>query len=388
MLVIENVDIFDGTSISEQKTIFIENGVIQDVISSHPLSFATKNKQENLKDIQRIRGDNSLLVPGFIDIQVNGAGGLLWNDSPDAETLEKIAVIHLKFGTTGILPTFISDSMEKMQLACESAHRVLQNQNPSIIGIHFEGPYLNQQKKGIHQQEFIREATSQEINFILDQKFPILLLTIAPEKFPENLLKSLVDANVHIFAGHSNASFEESQRAFSKGVKGVTHFFNACSQMTSRAPGLVGAALLHDNIWCGIIADGKHVSFECLKVAFKCRGTDHFILVSDAMPGVGLNATEFLLQGQTIYIKNGGYFDAHGTLAGASLTILDALKNIVFEANVPLEKAISMTSTNAAKCLGLSKKGAVAPGYDADVVLLDKKTLNLIHVIQQGRLVK
>ena len=210
-------------------------------------------------------------------------------------------------------------------------------------------------------------------------------MTCAPEIMSKELMEILHKKNVILFAGHTMATFEEMQQAVEQGVKGITHFFNACSPFTSRQAGVVGYGLWDDSLYCGLIADGIHVSFPSLRVALKNAPNEKYILVSDSMAPVGTELKEFSIHGQKIKVTENKYIDENGVLSGSSLTLLQALKNIVFHQCAPLKKALAMTSTNAAKCLQLDHvKGKICPNYDADCVLLDKETLNLLKVIQGG----
>ncbi|MES2615879.1 MAG: N-acetylglucosamine-6-phosphate deacetylase [Bdellovibrionota bacterium] len=382
--VFKNVTIFDGKYLQENKTVFISKEKILDVIECQ--AYSKKNCVE-------IEGNGNILVPGFIDIQVNGGGGYFFNDEPRLACLQKIRDAHLQYGTTSILPTFISDSFQKMKQALLAVQEACHKFENGILGIHLEGPYLNLQKNGIHNKKNIRPPLKQEIDYICQFPLPIKLVTLAPELISKSILEELQKNNVFIFAGHTNATFEEMQQAFASGVVGITHFFNACSPFLSRAPGVVGAGLLNNEIWCGLIADGLHVSFDSIKIAFKAKSTTHFILVSDAMSPVGTDISEFSIHDQKIMVKKNSsiptYVDQHGTLAGSALTMHQALKNIVLQNCASLSEALAMTSTNPAKCLHLEAiKGRIQPNYDADVVLLNKDNLNLIHVMQSGAIIK
>lgn len=384
-MLIKNVTIFDGITLQENKNVFIEQNKIISITNN-----LSHTHQNNLKPHKlEIDGRGHILAPGFIDIQVNGGGGVFFNDAPTVQSIKKISEAHLQYGTTSILPTFISDEFSKVKLALEAVKKARIHLGQSILGLHLEGPYLNSQKKGIHKQEHIYTATQKEVNEICQFELPIKLVTLAPELVSAAFIKQFSENKVHVFAGHTNATFAQMQTAIQSGVCGITHLFNACSPLTSRESGVVGAGLWNDKIWCGLIADGLHVSYDTIKIAFKSKKTEHFILVSDAMPPVGTDLSEFSVHGQTIYVKGDKYEDEHGTLAGSSLTLHQALKNIVSHHCASLPAALAMTSTNAATCLQLDKiKGKVCVGYDADLVLLNKNNLDLMTVIQNGEVIK
>lgn len=378
MICIHSVTVFDGNTLKENCRVYFDENKIHSVEENSSLNSNSIHKE--------IHGQGNLLVPGFIDIQVNGGGGVQFNEKTSVAALKTMAQTHAQFGTTSLLPTLISDSFEKMKDGLQAVAEAQKEGIPGILGIHLEGPYLNIEKKGIHDEHFIRPPSSKEINEICQFPLDIKLLTLAPEMVPKNLLKQLYNDNVIIFAGHTNAKFEEMTEAFSLGVCGITHFFNACSPFVSRAPGVVGAGLWHDDIWCGLIVDGMHVKYESIRIALKTKSSEHFFLVSDAMAPVGTNLKEFYLGKKKISIHQNRYEDDNGTLAGSSLTMHQALLNMLNNKCTSLERAIAMSSTNPAKCLQLEKrKGKICSGYDSDMVLLNKNNFHVLKVIQGGR---
>jgi N-acetylglucosamine-6-phosphate deacetylase len=379
MLCITNAKIFDGEKFYTNKNIYIINNKIKNISSKKPNQ---KYKILNAK--------NNIVCPGFIDIQVNGGGGVFFNETPTSNAVQKIMETHRKYGTTSILPTFITDEYSKLPNALNAITEVMQKKIPGILGIHLEGPYLNIEKKGIHPAEYIRTPTEQELNLLFNLKANIKLITLAPEVVPENVIKNLQQKKYIIFAGHTNATSVQMQHAFKNGVRGVTHLFNACSPFASREPGVVGATLLSKEAWCSIIADGVHVAFNSLKLAFSAKNIRKFILVSDAMSPVGTNVSTFLIGKNQIFVKNNCYVDLNGTLAGSSLTVYDAFLNILKNKLVSLEEALQMASTNAAQCLKIDgkhaklKKGRILPEFDADLLILDSNNYKLQQVIQSG----
>ncbi len=383
MLCIENAFLFDGECFKKNKKIFILNNKIIDI--------SNKNKK-NISNYLDAAGN--IVCPGFIDIQVNGGGGVFFNENYNLTDIRKVSVTHAKFGTTSILPTFITDHKDKIPKFIAAINSAIAEKVPGIIGIHFEGPYINPEKKGIHSASFIR--VPEQTDFIEFAKFKqgIKLVTLAPEMALANTIAQLKKNNFIIFAGHSNATCAQMSKGFKQGFHGITHLFNACSQLGSREPGIIGAFLLDENIWAGIIADGYHVSFATIKIALKVKGSAKFILVSDAMSPVGTKEKSFKIYDKEIFVKDDKYQDASGTLAGSALTIHKGFKNIIKHKLVSLEEALKMTSTNAAKCLGIDHensvfaKGRILPKYDADLVILDKSNFNILNVIQQGKLIK
>jgi N-acetylglucosamine-6-phosphate deacetylase len=311
---------------------------------------------------------DTVLAPGFIDTQVNGGGGVLLNDDPSARGIRAIAAAHRRFGTTGLLPTLITDSPETMTsllAAAESGHGV-----PGVLGFHLEGPFLNPARKGIHPLAHIREISPSDVMALCQLgALGSSLVTLAPECVPPAIVRALVAAGLRISIGHSAATGEQARAALDDGATGVTHLFNAMSQMTAREPGIVGAALALDALYAGIICDGLHVDPLALKAAFRAKGRERLMLVTDAMPLVGTDATSFQLQGRTIKLADKRLTDDAGTLAGAHLTMFDAVRNAVRMMDIPLEDALRMASTTPADFLGVGHaRGRLAPGYRADLV--------------------
>ncbi|KAB8039531.1 N-acetylglucosamine-6-phosphate deacetylase [Silvanigrella paludirubra] len=381
MLCLTNACLFDGNSFIKNKNIYIKDGKIIDISS-----------KKNKNNYQEIDVNKNIVCPGFIDIQLNGGGGAFFNDNPSIEHLKKMALAHLTFGTTSFLPTFITDDKNKIPLAISCINKALSQKMSGILGIHLEGPFLNKEKKGIHPSKFIRLPNEADIDNIIKIKEGIVLVTLAPEMVEANFIKRLIENKVIVFAGHTNATYEKMNESFQLGIKGVTHLFNACSPLSSREPGVVGASLLHENSWCGIIADGHHVSFETIKLAFKTKAKNKFILVSDAMSPVGTELESFYINENKIFVKNGKYVDQSGTLAGSAITVYDAFKNLLSKNLVTLEESLQMSSTNAAQCLGIDnekslfKKGRVLPHFDADLLILNKQNFNILNIIQNGQL--
>ncbi|WP_186645900.1 N-acetylglucosamine-6-phosphate deacetylase [Fluviispira vulneris] len=384
MLCLKNARIFDGISFIKKKNIIISEGTIKD-LSNRKIN-KNINKEIDLKE--------NIIAPGFIDIQLNGGGGAFFNETPTQAALLKISRAHILHGTTSFLPTLITDDYSKIPLAVQTINKCISEKMPGILGIHFEGPFISKEKNGIHAKQFIRTPSLEEIKLMTSLKNCKTLITIAPEIMGSDQIKSLLKKNITIFAGHTNASFNQMNNAFDLGIKGVTHLFNACSQFGSREPGVVGAFLLNDKAWCGIIADGLHVSFDSLRLAFKIKNRNKFILVSDTMAPFGTNMKNFFINDNEIFVRDGKYVNSDGTLAGAALSIYEAFKNLIKNKLVSLEEALPMTSTNAAECLEIDgshkhsmMRGRILPGFAADLVVLDKSNLKIKNVIQSGKII-
>lgn len=314
--------------------------------------------------------EGKALVPGFVDVQVNGGGDRLFNDDPSIETIAAIGAAHRRFGTTGFLPTLISDDAAKIEAAMEAARAAIAQGVPGVLGVHIEGPFLNVEKKGIHDASKLRPIGDEEIALLSRPTGGKTVVTLAPEKVPAEAIRRLTDAGVIVCAGHTNASADCIELALRNGLRGFTHLFNAMSQLTAREPGAVGAALDDRSSWCGLIVDGHHVDPRVLKIALRAAPLSRFMLVSDAMPSVG-GSKAFTLGGQTITVSGGKCVNADGTLAGSDLDMASAVRNAVSMLGLDLAEAVTMVSANPAAFLGLGDVGGIAPGDRANLVLLD-----------------
>ena len=313
-----------------------------------------------------------LLLPGFIDTQVNGGGGVLFNDSPTLEAIATIGEAHRRFGTTGFLPTLISDDLETVTTAIEATRQAIAAGVPGVLGLHIEGPFLNEKRKGIHDASKFRRADASTFALLTSLGVGRTVVTLAPEAVSLELIERLAAAGVVVSAGHTNAAYAGIRAALDHGLSGFTHLFNAMSPLASREPGAVGAALEDQRAWCGIIVDGVHVDPVVLKIALRLRPHDRFVLATDAMPCVGTAETSFLLQGRRILVRDGACYAEDGTLAGSSLDMASAVRNAVRLLDLDLAEAARMASANPAAFLGLgAERGRIASGQVADLVLLD-----------------
>lgn len=313
------------------------------------------------------------LVPGFIDTQVNGGGDVLFNDAPDVDGLRRIAQAHRRYGTTGLMPTLISDDVAVMLRAIAAVREAIAQGVPGILGIHLEGPYLASARKGVHNPDKFHTPDADELDRIASLGVGKTMLTLAPERFDNATLQALAARGVLVCAGHTAADYERLREAFAHGVRGVTHLFNAMTPMGSREPGGVGAAIEDPNSWCGVIVDGEHVHDASLRIAIAAKPRGKIMLVTDAMPPVGGEQEDFVLYGQTMTCRNGKCSTADGTLAGSALDMATAVRNTVQRLGLPLDEACRMASTYPAEFLGLGHElGRIAPGYRADLVVLDE----------------
>jgi N-acetylglucosamine-6-phosphate deacetylase len=312
------------------------------------------------------------LLPGFIDVQVNGGGGVLFNDAPTVETIRQIGVGHRRYGTTGFLPTLISDDADVMRAALAAVEQALAEGVPGLLGIHLEGPYLAPARKGVHDPKFFRVPDADELALLCAPHRGVRLITLAPDQMPTASIRALAASGVIVCAGHTAADYATTRAALDAGVRGFTHLFNAMTPFGSREPGVVGAALDDAESWCGIIADGHHVHPVSLRVAIAAKARGKMVLVTDAMPPVGADSPEYKLNGETIVVKDGVCQTAGGTLAGSALDMAGAVRNAVEMLHLPLDEAARMASTYPADFLGLgASHGRIAAGYQADLVALD-----------------
>ena len=320
----------------------------------------------------RLALDGGALLPGFIDTQVNGGGGVLFNDQPSLDGVRAIAQAHRRFGTTGLLPTLISDDLDKVALAIAAVDAAIEAGVPGVLGLHLEGPFLNAQKRGIHDAGKFRRLDREAVELLSSGKRGKTLVTLAPELCEAGLIGALTERGVIVAAGHTLATYEQMQSAFAEGLRGVTHLFNAMTPLESRAPGVVGAALENRTCISGIIVDGHHVAPASLRVAVRARGHDGLMLVTDAMSSVGSELTHFSLFGQTITVANGALRGPQGQLAGSHLDMASAVRNAVDMLGIDLAMASRMASLTPATLLGLEDtRGTLAPGRKADIVHLD-----------------
>ena len=325
-----------------------------------------------LRDAQSHDLAGAMLLPGFIDVQVNGGGGVLFNEAPTVETIRRIGAAHRRYGTTGFLPTLISDRVEVMREALAAVEQALAEGVPGLLGIHLEGPYLASARKGVHDAKYFHAPSEDELALLCAPHRGVRLVTLAPDRVPPASIRALVAAGVVVCAGHTAADYETTRAALDAGVRGFTHLFNAMTPFGSREPGVVGAALEDAASWCGIIVDGHHVHPASLRVAIAAKARGRMLLVTDAMPPVGADRPDYVLNGETIIARDGVCQTAQGVLAGSALDMAGAVRNSVQMLGLPLDEAARMASTYPAEFLGLSgSHGRIAPGCRADLVAMD-----------------
>ena len=335
-------------------------------------------------DGERIDLDSNYLVPGFIDVQVNGGGGVLFNDAPSVTGIRTIAEAHRKFGTTGLLPTLISDDLEVIHAGLAAVDEAMDTAIPGVLGIHIEGPFLCPQRRGIHEAGKLRRLNSETLKTLHPLKNGVSVITVSPEAVEPGMIRELTSRGFLVCAGHSDANRSQVADALQQGLRGFTHLFNAMSQLTPREPGMVGTALADPASWCGIIADGIHLADESLRIAWLCKGVKKLMLVTDAMPHVGTDNREFFLQGKKINVTDGICSYSDGTLAGAVLDMNTAIRYASEHMPCSIEDAIRMATSSPASFLGLeSSKGCIAAGMDADFCIIDTD-LNVVETVIGG----
>jgi len=307
------------------------------------------------------------IAPGFIDLQVNGGGGLMFNTTPTVNGLKTITDAHLKFGTTSVLPTVISDSKDIVQQCCDAVELALSS-NPSVLGIHLEGPFFNTARRGAHAKEFIRKPTEEDIEFLCSlNKFPVAI-TLAPENVHADDIKRIVNAGAKVLAGHSNATTAELTPAIQSGLSGFTHLYNAMSSPSAREPAMVGTALTHNTCTASIIVDGHHVHADMVKLAYQMKPKGKLIFVSDSMATINAE-NKFTLYGEIIEEKEGRLVNADNVLAGSAITLIDAIRIANTQMHIPLDECLAMASCYPAQYLGVADTlGKFDSGYTANIV--------------------
>ena len=373
MIALRAPRLFDGRHEHEEAVLLIDGGRIAGIAAEVPPGVPEEDLPED-----------TILAPGYIDLQVNGGGGIMFNDETTPDGLARIAAAHARTGTTAILPTLISTDRPHMARAIVAARAAIEAGVPGIIGLHLEGPFLNPIRRGAHPASAITPMSEADAS-MLAAPFPApLLATIAPEMTTPARIAALVQAGVIVFAGHSDATYEQAHEAFAAGTTGATHLYNAMSQLLHRAPGLLGAVLDDPRAMAGIIADGHHVHPASLRIALNALGPERLFLVSDAMATAASDITTFTLAGGAITLNDGMLTNTDGTLAGAHLTMAEAVRNIVTFTGIDWTLAVQMATATPAAALGLEDRGVIAIGAHADLVVLDDD-LNVLEVWQGGR---
>lgn len=357
--------IFDGERFHDDKALLVANGLVEAI-----------SAKTDLPEGETVLLDGGILAPGFIDAQVNGGGGRMLNDEPSTASMYIIADGHRPYGTTSLLPTLITDTSEATAAAIEAAKEATKA-NRGVAGLHLEGPHLAPARKGAHLAELMRPVDDKDVKALIAarQSIGTLLVTMAAEQVTARQVRELSEAGVTVSIGHSDCSSEQAEARFDAGARGVTHLFNAMSQIGHRAPGLAGAAIDHPAVWCGIIADGHHVDPKALRVALRAkRGEGKLFFVTDAMSLVGSESDTFMLNGRVVRREKGGFCSklvlADGTLAGSDVDMASTIRYGITYLDLSLAEALRMATLYPARFLRLQDRGRLSPGLRADLVHL------------------
>ncbi len=362
---ISGARIFDGESLLEGRALVFSSAGIEAIVSARHIP----------DECEIIPADGRILAPGLIDLQVNGGGGLLFNNAPDLEGLRTICAAQIRSGVTALLPTLITDRPDVVRAAVEAGKAAWEAGIPGYLGLHLEGPHLSLARKGTHDPALIRPMEAEDCDFLVENagSFGVGLLTVAPENVTRQQVARLTAAGYIVSLGHTDTSCAVAREYRFAGASMATHLFNAMSPLSHREPGMVGAVLGDGGFSCGLIADGYHVDPVAMGIALRAKaGPGKIFLVSDAMSVTGTDLQSFELNGRTIYRKDGRLTLADGTLAGADTDLLTCVKNVRDMLGLPLEEALRMASLYPAEAVGARSKGRLKSGADADFVLLSE----------------
>ncbi len=354
--------VFDGESEHAASALKIEGGRVAAIVSQSDISAGASVRSIG----------EGMIAPGFVDLQVNGGGGVMLNDDPSVEAIEKICAAHRPFGTTSLLPTLITDTREKTKAAIAAGIEAQLRGVSGFRGLHLEGPHLSIARKGAHDSKLIRPMDEEDLQVLTEAKKSLetLYVTVAPESVTPAQISLLAKAGVVVSIGHSDTDYETAAACFKAGASSVTHLFNAMSQIGNREPGLAGAALDAGTVFCGLIADGFHVHEAVMKTALRAkRGPGRIFLVTDAMSTVGSDITSFKLNGRTINRSGGRLTLEDGTLAGADVDMISCVRFAHFRLGVSKAEALRMAGLYPVQCIGRGAEiGSLKPGARADFV--------------------
>jgi N-acetylglucosamine-6-phosphate deacetylase len=367
--------IFDGYRWHNDAVILIDRGMVQCI--------APRDQSVGDWPIE-VMPLGTMLAPGFIDLQVNGGGGILLNDEPTPDAMRAIARAHRRYGTTGCLPTLISDTRAKTTAAIAAAKSL--GGTDGILGLHLEGPFISRLRPGIHREDCILSATTDDLDWLGElSAVGSSMVTLAPECVPAGFVRALARSGIRVSVGHSEAVPDILIRAIDEGLSGVTHLFNAMPPMSARAPGIIGVALTDERLTAGIILDGIHVDPLVVRAAFSAKDRSNIALVSDAMPTVGTEQDHFELMGRQIHLRQGRLVSENGTLAGAHLDMASAVRNAVMLGGISLDDALRAASLVPARFLGIEHhRGVLSAGARADIVAL-KANLDVLTTWIAGK---
>ncbi|RZR36870.1 N-acetylglucosamine-6-phosphate deacetylase [Vibrio vulnificus] len=362
MYALTNCKIYTGSDVLSEHALIIENDLITSIVPAADLPSGI--------EVKDLAGAN--VSPGFIDLQLNGCGGVMLNDEITAETMQIMHEANLKSGCTSFLPTLITSSDADMRAAITAAREYHAKYKNQSLGLHLEGPYLNVMKKGIHSVDYIRPSDTSMVDFICENADVVAKVTLAPELNDPEHIKKLRNAGIVVSIGHTNATYAEARKGFEAGITFATHLFNAMTPMVGREPGVVGAIYDTPDVYAGIIADGFHVDYANIRIAHKIKG-EKLVLVTDATAPAGANMDYFIFVGKKVYYRDGKCVDENGTLGGSALTMIEAVENTVEHVGIALDEALRMATLYPAKAIGVDGYlGRIKKGYIANLTIFDR----------------
>ena len=366
-MILKNGKIFDGEKFIKETVVVLKNDKIKKILCENELT------DEILKDEKIVDLEGKILSPGFIDLQLNGCGGVLFNDAITRETLEIMNETNKKYGCTSFLPTLITSPDEKIEEALNLIKNMQDKENIGVLGLHIEGPYISLEKKGIHRPEYVRVLSDEIIDKIADAGYDVTkIMTIAPEKGKVEHLKKLRQSGIKLNMGHTNANYDECVEK-KEYFDGATHLYNAMSQLQSRNPGAVGFVMNDDKVMAGIIVDGYHMTFSAVEIAKKIM-KDRLYLVTDAVSPAGIDTmTEFMFEGNRVFYKDKKCQSAEGTLGGSALVMIEGIENLVKKVHLTIEEALKMATSLPAKAISVEDRyGYIKEGYVADLTFFNE----------------
>ncbi|EPD0967978.1 N-acetylglucosamine-6-phosphate deacetylase [Vibrio vulnificus] len=362
MYALTNCKIYTGSDVLSEHALIIENDLITSIVPAADLPSGI--------EVKDLAGAN--VSPGFIDLQLNGCGGVMLNDEITAETMQIMHEANLKSGCTSFLPTLITSSDADMRAAITAAREYHAKYKNQSLGLHLEGPYLNVMKKGIHSVDYIRPSDTSMVDFICENADVVAKVTLAPELNDPEHIEKLRNAGIVVSIGHTNATYAEARKGFEAGITFATHLFNAMTPMVGREPGVVGAIYDTPDVYAGIIADGFHVDYANIRIAHKIKG-EKLLLVTDATAPAGANMDYFIFVGKKVYYRDGKCVDENGTLGGSALTMIEAVENTVEHVGIALDEALRMATLYPAKAIGVDGYlGRIKKGYIANLTIFDR----------------
>lgn len=367
MIYYQNAQLFNGQTLLHGYSLAVSNGKTIGIVADNKLSASAKV----------INLNGGILTPGYVELQANGGGGVLFNQQPNIDGLKTILQSHRQFGTVAMLPTFITDTPEQLDLAMQAIRQGIKSNLAGLIGGHFEGPFINPEKKGTHQPDFIRQPNGEDY-----QRFTALglgnsLVTLAPECVPADFIRHLSKQGFQINAGHTLANKDDMINAHQNGLSGVTHLYNAMPPLQGRDPAVIGSAV-GLQLTCGIIVDGIHSDPFAMQTAYQMLGKDNLMLVTDSMHTIGApEITSFNLTGQQVFVQSDRLVNENGDLAGAHITMEQSVKNAVNFMQVGVADALTMAVTTPARYINRKDLSRITSRSIDDILYLDPYTLSI-----------